>query len=159
MKALNASAVVAKPPGTDTPSPESSPIISPREEFLPPTWARSVRRRSCSHRMLLGKAWALKAGTPEYELGEGRTDADRSDYFSNPARRGASAPVWSPHVRDPPDLLCVRRNRHTRRDDRAQPADPVQRRPVRTRPHPLRRQPRQGARGGRRDPAHRRGAG
>ena len=37
MKSLKASAVVAKPPGTDTPRPASSPIISPSEEFLPPT--------------------------------------------------------------------------------------------------------------------------
>src|SRR5690606_18987261 len=52
MNTRNASAVVANPPGTDTPSPDSSPIISPSDEFLPPTCARSARRRSCSHRML-----------------------------------------------------------------------------------------------------------
>src|SRR5690606_32988708 len=64
-KSLKASAVVAKPPGTDTPRPESSPIISPSEEFLPPTWARPERRRSCSHRMLLLGACSLKAGNSE----------------------------------------------------------------------------------------------
>ena len=53
MKSLNASAVVAKPPGTETPRSASWPIISPSEEFLPPTWARSDRRRSCNQRMLL----------------------------------------------------------------------------------------------------------
>src|SRR5690606_36824717 len=58
MNALNASAVVAKPPGTDTPRPASWPIISPSEEFLPPTWARSVRRRSRSQRILALKSWA-----------------------------------------------------------------------------------------------------
>ena len=81
MKAWNASAVVAKPPGTETPRPASSPIISPSEEFLPPTWARSVRRRSCSHRML-----ALKTGTPGSMRWQtaNRTGAGRSVYFSNP---------------------------------------------------------------------------
>src|SRR5690554_5935422 len=56
MNAWNASAVVAKPPGTETPSWLRLPIISPSEEFLPPTWARSFSRRSCSQRMLALKA-------------------------------------------------------------------------------------------------------
>jgi hypothetical protein len=37
MNSLNAEAVVAKPPGTDTPSWLKCPIISPSEEFFPPT--------------------------------------------------------------------------------------------------------------------------
>ena len=45
MKALNASAVVAKPPGTETPRFARLPIISPSEEFLPPTSATSWRPR------------------------------------------------------------------------------------------------------------------
>ena len=73
MKALNASAVVAKPPGTETPSPDSSPIISPSEEFLPPTWARSDRRRSCSQRTLLVKADSV---------GQGRDEENESGYFT-----------------------------------------------------------------------------
>src|SRR5688572_29340570 len=47
---LKASAVVAKPPGTETPRPLRLPIISPSEEFLPPTCARSVSRSWCSQR-------------------------------------------------------------------------------------------------------------
>ena len=39
MKRRKAVAVVAKPPGTLTPSADSSRIISPREAFLPPTSA------------------------------------------------------------------------------------------------------------------------
>src|SRR5690606_26645789 len=73
MKALNASAVVANPPGTETPSPDSSPIISPSEEFLPPTWARSVRRRSFSQRMLAVKAGVSMGGAQTAILGAGRT--------------------------------------------------------------------------------------
>src|SRR6476646_7203086 len=43
----NASAVVAKPPGTRMPADASSPIISPSDAFLPPTCARSrMRTRS-----------------------------------------------------------------------------------------------------------------
>ncbi|CSS42711.1 Uncharacterised protein [Shigella sonnei] len=38
---LNASAVVAKPFGTETPIPERLVIISPREAFLPPTLSTS----------------------------------------------------------------------------------------------------------------------
>src|SRR6478672_12197958 len=64
MKARKASAVVAKPPGTETPRSASWPIISPSEEFLPPTWARSDRRRSRSHRILAVKR--------ELRAGEGR---------------------------------------------------------------------------------------
>src|SRR5690606_10378698 len=44
-----ASAVVANPPGTRMPAAARPPIISPREAFLPPTWSRSLRRRSLSH--------------------------------------------------------------------------------------------------------------
>src|SRR5690606_10058878 len=45
--ARNASAVVAKPPGTRTPAPANWLIISPSEAFLPPTESTSVMR-SCS---------------------------------------------------------------------------------------------------------------
>ena len=70
------SAVVAKPPGTETPRPDNSPIISPSEEFLPPTWARSDRRRSCSQRTLL-----VKAGS----VGQGGAWALEVRYFTSPA--------------------------------------------------------------------------
>src|SRR3546814_888692 len=103
MKALNASAVVAKPPGTETPRSASWPIISPSEEFLPPTWARSDRRRSRSQRTL------LKAGTP----GGFR-------YFSNLNPKESHR-----DGRPAPGVLCLRRHRHHRRDHRPQPADPV----------------------------------
>ena len=126
MKALKASAVVAKPPGTETPSSARLPIISPSEEFLPPTWARSVRRRSCSHRML-----ALKAGTPGSMRGTAnRTGAGRSVYFSNPGRAAAPRPVLMriPHGQQhAPGVLRFRRHRHHRRNHRPQPADPVHR--------------------------------
>src|SRR5690606_10171000 len=92
-KSLKASAVVAKPPGTDTPRPESSPIISPSEEFLPPTWARSVSRRSCSHRMLLLEARALKTGTPGCAggggNGEGQAQPAEVGYFSRQSGEAA----------------------------------------------------------------------
>src|SRR5690606_531137 len=65
MKSRNAAAVVAKPPGTDTPRPARWPIISPREEFLPPTRARSARRSSCSHRMLRSERDAPGSHRPE----------------------------------------------------------------------------------------------
>src|SRR5262245_25141948 len=45
----NASAVVAKPPGTRMPAAAKPPIISPKEAFLPPTSSRFFRRRSLSH--------------------------------------------------------------------------------------------------------------
>ena len=67
-------AVVAKPPGTETPSFDRLPIISPSEEFLPPTWARSDRRRSCSHRMLAVKA--------RLRFGSGGRMRAESRYFS-----------------------------------------------------------------------------
>ena len=47
-KSRNASAVVAKPPGTRTPAPDSWLIISPSDAFLPPTESTSVMR-SCSN--------------------------------------------------------------------------------------------------------------
>ena len=64
------------------------PIISPSEEFLPPTWARSVRRRSCSHRML-----ALKAGTPVFECGDGagQSPAEVLILAIAPGKRGVLA--------------------------------------------------------------------
>jgi len=46
---LKASAVVANPPGTETPRRERWPIISPSDEFFPPTLGRSDRRSSSSH--------------------------------------------------------------------------------------------------------------
>ncbi len=45
---LNAKAVVANPPGTDTPAPERLLIISPRDAFLPPTRSTSCIP-SCSY--------------------------------------------------------------------------------------------------------------
>ncbi len=48
-KSRKASAVVAKPPGTRTPAPDSWLIISPRDAFLPPTESTSVMR-SCSNK-------------------------------------------------------------------------------------------------------------
>ena len=44
MKRRYASAVVAKPSGTRTPSPDRFEIISPRTEFFPPTCSRSRPR-------------------------------------------------------------------------------------------------------------------
>ncbi len=44
-------AVVANPPGTRTPAPESWLIISPSEEFLPPTLATSAARTAARSSM------------------------------------------------------------------------------------------------------------
>src|SRR3954466_14621832 len=48
MNSRKASAVVANPPGTRMPASDSAPVISPSEEFLPPTCAKSFSRRSLS---------------------------------------------------------------------------------------------------------------
>ena len=58
--------VVAKPPGTETPSWARLPIISPREAFLPPTLPRSVRRSlsSQSTRSLKGISVRLASSRP-----------------------------------------------------------------------------------------------
>src|SRR5690606_3576784 len=47
-KSRKASAVLAKPPGTRTPAPDSWLIISPNDAFLPPTESTSDMR-SCSN--------------------------------------------------------------------------------------------------------------
>src|SRR3546814_3213813 len=94
MKCLNASSVVAKPPATETPSPARSPILTASEEFLPATWARSVSRRSCSHRMFLVEARALKTGTPGCAGGGGKREGQAKPaevgYFSHQSGEAAT---------------------------------------------------------------------
>ena len=55
-----ADAVVAKPSGTRTPALASWLIISPREEFLPPTESTSVERSSVKSMTLA--CWDMDAG-------------------------------------------------------------------------------------------------
>ena len=53
MKLQNASEVVAKPPGTATPDSDNKFTISPKDEFFPPTFGKSVRLISSNHNMFL----------------------------------------------------------------------------------------------------------
>ena len=109
------------------------PIISPSEEFLPPTWARSDRRRSCSQR-----TWALKAGAPR---GQGEGEAARLSRAGTATRQARAIRAHAALRYDcrrcamsepAPGLLRLRRHRHHRRNHRPQPADPVQRHPIST---------------------------
>src|SRR3546814_21988 len=112
---------------------DALPISS--EEFLPPTWARSDRRRSRSQRTL------LKAGTP----GGFR-------YFSNLNPKESHR-----DGRPAPGVLCLRRHRHHRRDHRPQPADPVPRTALRHRSPAVRGYPGKGEADRGQDPPGRRG--
>src|SRR3546814_17688196 len=82
---------------SDWSSDVCSSDLSPSEEFLPPTWARSVSRRSCSHRMFLEEARALNTGTPGCAGGGGKRgragEAGRSWLFSPTEQGSGHAPA------------------------------------------------------------------
>src|SRR6478735_6925821 len=90
MNNWNACAVVAKPPGTDTPSLARLPIISPSDAFFPPTLPRSVMRRSSSQRTR-----SLKGITPEGKRGRA---GPASEQFSGFAPVRASCRGAHTHV-------------------------------------------------------------
>src|SRR5690606_20607081 len=109
-----------KPPGTETPRRARLPIISPSEEFLPPTCARSVRRRSSSHRMLALKAdsggicgGAVGKACP----GLRRRAAGLAILASQPAAAPAASKEKT-HVEPAPGLLRLGRHRNHRRNRR-----------------------------------------
>ena len=65
-----ASAVVANPSGTRTPRSDRDEIISPSDEFFPPTCSRSARPRSANQRTLspLGVRWPALVSEGEVML-------------------------------------------------------------------------------------------